>query len=76
MIPIQGPCLRGLMAAWHMGWGLRIGPETDLDLTSSFAITSCVTLGKLLNISELQLLQLLSELSNSGTSQICNPADC
>lgn len=51
--PSQGLGVRGRAAAWHVGWTLGTGPGIDLDLTSSSAVPSCVTLGKLLNISEL-----------------------
>lgn len=53
MPPSQGLGVQGRAAAWHVGWTLGTGPGIDLDLTSSSAVPSCVTLGKLLNISEL-----------------------
>lgn len=69
------PMFAGPHCSLARGMGLGFGIKTDLDLSPSPAITSCVNLGKLLSISKLQSLHLLNEFNGRATLQICNPAD-
>lgn len=59
--------MQGFELMWLSGWELRLGNHTSLVSDPSFATSKpCVTLGKLLHLSALQMSYLLN--TSNGTN--------